>query len=103
MTTPLHVLFLCTHNSARSIMFASALNALDAGRFEAHSAGSQPAGTVNPYALAELERRGLPTDDARSKSWDEFSAPGAPGFDPDPTFRRIRAGDPPAPAPWKGH
>lgn len=75
------VLFLCTHNSARSIMFASALNGLGTDRFEAHSAGSQPAGTVSPYALAELVRRGLPTDDARSKSWDEFSAPGAPGFD----------------------
>jgi len=75
------VLFLCTHNSARSIMFASALNGLGAARFQAYSAGSQPAGSVNPFALSELEGRGLPTDDARSKSWDEFTAAGAPGFD----------------------
>ena len=75
------VLFLCTHNSARSIMFASAMNGIGGHRFEARSAGSQPAGTVNPHALAELGRRGLPSAGARSKSWDEFAAPGAPTFD----------------------
>lgn len=78
---PFRVLFLCTHNSARSIMFASALNGAGGDRFEARSAGSQPAGTVNPLALAELSRRGLPTDDARRKSWDEFTSPDAPAFD----------------------
>jgi arsenate reductase len=75
------VLFLCTHNSARSILFASALNHAGGARFEASSAGSQPAGAVNPYALAELERRGMPTADARSKSWDEFTRADAPAFD----------------------
>lgn len=69
----MRVLFLCTANSARSILFAATLNHLGRGRFEAHSAGSQPAGFVNPNALAELERRGIPTDGARSKSWDEYA------------------------------
>lgn len=77
----IQVLFLCTHNSARSIMFASALNGIAGDRFEARSAGSQPAGTVNPHALAELNRRGWPTADARSKSWDEFTSADAPVFD----------------------
>lgn len=74
-------LFLCTANSARSILFATTLNHLGYGRFEAHSAGSQPAGVVNPDALAELARRGIATAGARSKSWDEYAGPGAPKFD----------------------
>lgn len=75
------VLFLCTGNSARSILFAATLDHLGQGRFEGHSAGSQPAGKVNPYAVAELERRGISTRDARSKSWDEYSGPDAPALD----------------------
>lgn len=78
---PLKVLFLCTGNSARSILFAATLNHLGHGRFQAYSAGSQPAGRVNPHALAELARRGIPAGDARSKSWDEYMAPQAPAFD----------------------
>lgn len=78
---PIRVLFLCTANSARSILFAATLNALGQGRFQAYSAGSQPAGVVNPHALAELQRRGIPAGDARSKSWDEYTAPGMPAFD----------------------
>lgn len=75
------VLFLCTHNSARSILFEAVLNAAGQGRFEAHSAGSQPAGSVNPYALAELDRRGISAGSVRSKSWDEFGDPDAKPFD----------------------
>ncbi|MGO4221091.1 arsenate reductase ArsC [Lysobacter sp. TAF61] len=75
------VLFLCTANSARSILFASTLSHLGGTRFDAHSAGSQPAGVVNPHALAELHRRGIATEGVRSKSWDEYTADGAPTFD----------------------
>lgn len=78
---PIKVLFLCTANSARSILFAATLNHLGRGRFEAHSAGSQPAGFVNPNALAELQRRGIPAEGARSKSWDEYAGSDATTFD----------------------
>jgi len=78
---PIRILFLCTANSARSILFAATLNHLGKARFEAHSAGSQPAGVVNPSALAELQRRGIPAEGARSKSWDEYADPEAVGFD----------------------
>lgn len=78
---PIRVLFLCTANSARSILFAATLNHLGQGRFEAHSAGSQPAGFVNPNALAELQRRGISTGGARSKSWDEYTGLDAATFD----------------------
>jgi arsenate reductase len=77
----LNVLFLCTHNSARSIMAEGILNRLGVGRFRAFSAGSHPSGTVNPHALATLELMRMPVQDARSKSWDEFAAPGAPAID----------------------
>lgn len=79
--TTYNALFICTGNSARSILAEGILNALGQGRFHAHSAGSHPKGEVHPLALATLERLRLPTAGCRSKSWDEFVAPGAPVFD----------------------
>ena len=78
---PKHVLFLCTGNSARSILGEVILNALAKGRFIAHSAGSRPTGRVNPYALDLLQTNRFRTDGLRSKNWDEFAAPGAPPLD----------------------
>lgn len=76
-----NVLFLCTGNTARSIMAESILKKDGAGRFRAFSAGSQPKGTVNPFALKVLAADGYPTDGLRSKSWSEFAAPDAPVMD----------------------
>jgi protein-tyrosine-phosphatase len=75
------VLFLCTGNSARSILAEAYLNHAARGRFTAYSAGSHPAGSVNPFALELLEKSRLPITRARSKSWDEFARPGAPRMD----------------------
>ena len=76
--TPFNVLFLCTGNSARSILAEALLNREGAGKFQAYSAGSRPSGQPNPFALALLEHEGFDTDFARSKSWDEFASPDAP-------------------------
>ena len=76
-----NVLFICTGNSARSIIAEALLNRGGNGRFAAYSAGSHPIGTVNPFALATLERLQLPTEGYRSKNWDEFAKPGAPPLD----------------------
>lgn len=76
-----NVLFLCTGNSARSILAEAILNRVGERRFVAHSAGSFPKGQVHPEALALLERLGYETKGLRSKSWDEFAAPGAPSLD----------------------
>jgi protein-tyrosine-phosphatase len=76
-----NVLFLCTGNSARSILAESIVNAIGQGRFRGFSAGSHPAGRVNPFALELLAKNRFPVEGARSKNWDEFAAPGAPALD----------------------
>lgn len=80
--SPINVLILCTGNSARSILGEALFNHLGKGRIRAFSAGSKPSGMVNPVALETLEKHGVPLPaDVRSKSWDEFAAPGAPKLD----------------------
>lgn len=77
----INVLFICTGNSARSIMAESLLNQLGGGKFRAYSAGSHPTGFVHPKALELLERNRFRTGDLRSKNWDEFAGPDAPHMD----------------------
>jgi arsenate reductase len=81
MGPPRHVLFVCTANSARSILAEALLRHAARGRLIAHSAGSRPGGAVHPLALATLRSIGVPADGLRSKSWDEFAQPGAPHLD----------------------
>jgi arsenate reductase (thioredoxin) len=78
MKPPFNVLFLCTGNSSRSILGEAILKHRGEPNFHAFSAGSHPAGYVNSYAIRQLKAAGLPTEDLRSKSWDEFGKPGAP-------------------------
>lgn len=78
---PYNVLFLCTGNSARSILAEVLMNRWGGGRFKGYSAGSFPKGQVHPTTLKLLEKLGLPTEGLRSKSWDEFASPGAPPLD----------------------
>ena len=78
---PLNVLFLCTHNSARSVIAECIMNSVGVGRFKGYSAGSQPRGEVHPFAVELLTRLNYDVSNLRSKSWEEFAAPGAPELD----------------------
>ena len=101
MNSPIHVLVLCTGNSARSILGEMLFRHLGQGRVAAYSAGSKPGGMVNPVALETLQRHGIPCEGARSKSWDEFAAPGAPRIDYIFTVCANAASEP-CPV-WPGH
>jgi arsenate reductase len=103
MSEPLNVLFLCTHNSARSVLAEATLNHIGAGRFRAFSAGSSPRENQqpNPLALQVLREAGISTDGLRSKSWDEFAVPGASQMDLIVTVCDNAAGE--ACPIWPGH
>jgi arsenate reductase len=88
------VLFVCSHNSARSIMAEGFMNSLGAGRFKAWSAGSHPTGEVSPFAISTLAKWGVQTEGYRSKNWMEFTGPEAPQFDFIITVCDIAAGEP---------
>lgn len=96
-----NVLFLCTGNTARSVLAEAILQKEGAGRFRAFSAGSQPKGAVNPFSLRTLKAFGYPSEGFRSKSWDEFAVPGAPQMDFVFTVCDNAAGEA-CPA-WPGH
>ncbi len=96
-----NVLFLCTGNTARSVLAEGILRKDGAGRFQAFSAGSRPKGVVNPFALKVLGSFGYPAEDFRSKSWDEFARPGAPAMDFVFTVCDSAAGE--ACPVWPGH
>src|SRR5258707_12729123 len=96
-----NVLFLCTGNSARSIIAEAVLNKVGAGRFRAYSAGSRPKGEVNPHAISLLQGLGYDLSGARSKSWSEFARPGAPALDFVFTVCDAAAGE--ACPIWPGH
>jgi arsenate reductase len=98
---PFNVLFLCTGNTARSILAEGILRKLGAGKFNAFSAGSQPKGIVNPFALKVLAAEDFPTTDLRSKSWNEFAGAGAPALDFIFTVCDAAAGE--ACPVWPGH
>ena len=98
---PVNVLFLCTANSARSILSESILNQVGGGRFRAFSAGSKPGGSVNPDGIKLLKSLDYPTDHLRSKSWDEFAGSGAPVMDHVITVCNNAAGET-CPI-WPGH
>lgn len=101
MDRPYNLLFLCTGNSARSILAEALANQLAKGRFHAYSAGSHPRGHVHRMALQVLEEAGIATDGLRSKPWDEFAAPGAPAMDLIITVCDKAAGE--ACPLWPGH
>jgi arsenate reductase (thioredoxin) len=101
MDRPRNVLFLCTGNSARSIIAEATLNHVAGGRLRGYSAGSHPAGKLNPVVMAYLAEMGIPTPGARSKSWDEFAGPDAPRMDYVITVCDNAAGE--ACPVWPGH